>query len=115
MSSLVRLALIASLAVAHGTPAIAADESPVKGATQEIESGAQEIRQGNITEGARDAALGVGRAITEGARYAGERLRESGRAAEPATRSAWKHAKESAYDLGRALTAFCAELFKRSA
>jgi len=113
--NLLSLALVASLTFAQAAPALATDESPVKEATQEIESGAKDIRQRNVRDGAREAAVGVGRAIVEGARHAGERLRESGRAAEPATKSAWEHAKVSAYDFGRALTAFCAELFKRRA
>ena len=113
--NLLSLALIVSLALAQTAPALADDDSPVKEATREIENGAKDVRQGNVSEGAREAAAGVGRAIAEGARYAGERLKESGRAAEPATRSGWKHAKESAHDFGRALTAFCSELFKRRA
>jgi hypothetical protein len=79
--TLAALAVLAPLAPAH-----AADDSKVKAATRQVETGAQKIGAGKVLEGAEETAKGIGDTVVEGARYSGKKLEESGKAAAPPAR-----------------------------
>jgi hypothetical protein len=98
------LALLLSPALA--APAVAADDSKVKSATGEVESGAKKFGQG-----VEDTAKGVGQTVEEGAKYTGEKFKESGEAAEAPAKSAWQHTKDGATSFGRSVKNFFATLF----
>src|SRR3979411_2795376 len=63
--------------------ALAADDSKVKAATEQVERGAKKIPDGKIGEGAQETAKGIGNTVPEGAKYSGEKLKDAGQAAEP--------------------------------
>src|SRR5712692_6923384 len=69
-------------------PVMAADDAKVNAATRQVETGAKKIGQGKIGEGVEETAKGVGNTVVEGARFTGEKLKESGQAAEPQAKSA---------------------------
>jgi hypothetical protein len=92
-------------------PAAAADDSKVKAATRQVESGAKKIGRGDLGEGVPETAKGIGNTVVEGAKYTGEKLKESGRAAEPPARSAWESFRDGVYDAGRTVKRFFARLF----
>jgi hypothetical protein len=93
--------------------ALAANDSQVTDATRQVEDGAKKIGKGEVGEGVKETAKGVGETVVEGARYTGEKLRESGRAAEPEARSAWNHTRDGAIAFGRSVRDFFASLFSR--
>ena len=91
--------LIASLTVAvllGAVPTIAftADESKVKSAARQVETGAKRIGDGQLGTGVEETAKGVGHTVVEGAKFGGEKVKESGQAAAPPAKSAWQHLKE---------------------
>jgi hypothetical protein len=94
------------------TPAVAADDSKVKAATGQVESGARKIGQGKIGEGVEETAKGIGKTVEEGAKFTGEKLKESGKAAEPRAKSAWENARDGAVDFGHSVKNFFSNLFK---
>jgi hypothetical protein len=102
------LALAATLLVFPGFvgPGAAADDSKVKAATREVESGAKKLGQG-----VEETARGVGKTIEEGAKFTGEKIKESGKAAEPQARSAWQHIREGAAAFERSVKNFFTNLF----
>ena len=55
-------------------PATAADDSKVKAATGQVESGAKKIGQGKVGDGVEETAKGIGNTVVEGATYTGEKL-----------------------------------------
>jgi hypothetical protein len=57
--------------------ALAADDSRVKAATQQVETGAKKIREGKAGEGVKEIAIGVGKTVSEGAKYSWEKVKES--------------------------------------
>ena len=59
---------------------------------------------------ATQAAKGVGDTVVEGAKYSGNKLKASGKAAEPAAKSAWTNFKESANSFGVSVKRFFARL-----
>ncbi len=65
-------------------PARAADESGVKAATRQVETGAKTIGRGEIGKGFEGLARGIGGTVVEGAKFTGEKFKEAGRAAERA-------------------------------
>jgi hypothetical protein len=77
--------------------AVAADDSKVKDATSQVESGAK----------------GVGKTVSEGAKYSGEKLKEAGRAAAPPAKTAWGSARDSAVGLGHTVKGFFTNLFSK--
>jgi hypothetical protein len=83
----------------------AADDSKLKDATGQVESGAKAAG-----EGIKDTARGVGHTVSEGAKVAGDRLREAGREAEPDARSAWDHVKAGASSFGHSVKRFFTRL-----
>jgi opacity protein-like surface antigen len=103
--------LIAALAVVPMSPAFAADDSQVKAATKQVETGAKKIGEGKVGEGVEDTAKGIGKTVVEGAKYTGEKLKESGRAAEPQAKSAWDNTKAGAISFGHSVKNFFTRLF----
>ena len=57
--------------------ALAADDSKVKAATHQVESGAKKIHEGKVGEGVKETAKGTGKTITEGAKYSGKKVKEA--------------------------------------
>ena len=56
--------------------ALAADDSKVKAATEQVERGAKKIPDGKIGEGVQETAKGIGNTVVEGAKYSGENIKE---------------------------------------
>ncbi|HEV8615283.1 MAG TPA: hypothetical protein VGU22_07290 [Methylomirabilota bacterium] len=110
-----------TLAVALGTfllaaavlPASAADDSKVKAATRQVETGAKKIGDGQVGQGVEDTAKGIGHTVAEGAKYTGEKLKESGKSAEPGARSAWQNVKDGATSFGSSVKSFFTSLFSK--
>jgi len=100
---------VALLAVAG--PAAAADDSKVKAANNQVESGAKKIGHGQVGDGVEQTAKGVGNTVAEGAKYSGEKLKESGKAAEPEAKSSWHHLKQTATSVGGTVKTFFTRLF----
>ena len=112
MSRLMLAALAILVALAVGpAPAGAADDSKVKAATKQVERGAHKLGAGKIGEGVEETAKGIGNTVVEGSKFTGEKLKESGKAAEPKAKSAWANLKESATGLGQSVKGFFTKLF----
>lgn len=92
-------------------PAVAADVSKAKAATEEVESGAKKIGQGQVGQGVEETAKGIGHTVVEGAKFTGEKLKESGKAAEPEAKSAWGKVKDGASDFGQSVKRFFTRMF----
>lgn len=99
------------LVLGAGTASAAADDSKVKAATRQVESGARKIGDGKIGEGVEQTAKGIGNTVVEGAKFTGAKLKESGKAAEPQAKSAWQSTKEGATAFGRSVKNFFSRLF----
>ena len=63
---------------------LGADDSKVKAATTQVESGAKKI-----PDGVAETAKGVGNTVSEGAKYSGEKVKDASQAAAPPANSAW--------------------------
>jgi len=105
----IALALIVALLAAG--PVAAADDTKVKAATGQVESGAKKIGQGKVGDGVEETAKGIGHTVAEGAKYTGEKLKESGKAAEPEAKSTWQNLKETANSFGGTVKNFFTSLF----
>ena len=97
-------------------PALAADETKVKAATRQVESGAKQIGDGKLGDGVENTAKGVGNTVVEGAKFTGEKFKESGEVAKPPAKSAWQHLKDgeikdSANSFGSSVKGFFTRLF----
>jgi hypothetical protein len=68
------------------------------------------IGAGKVGSGIEETAKGIGDTVVEGAKYSGNKLKASGKAAEPAARSAWGNFKESARAFGVTVKSFFARL-----
>ena len=97
--------------LATAVPAVAADDSKVKAATRQVESGAKKIGGGEVGEGVEETAKGIGNTVVEGAKYTGEKLKESGKAAEPQAKSTWSSVKDAAGSFGQSVKTFFTSLF----
>lgn len=104
------LALIALLVPV--APVAAADDTKVKAATGQVESGAKKIGDGKVGDGVEQTAKGIGNTVVEGAKYTGEKFKESGKAAEPEARGAWHNLKETANSFGTSVKNFFTTLFQ---
>ena len=93
--------------------AVAADDSKVKDATNQVERGAKQISDGKVGEGVEETAKGIGNTVSEGAKYSGEKLKEAGKAAEPPAKTTWGHARDSAVGFGHTVKMFFTTLFSR--
>lgn len=106
---MIALSIVALLAPAW--PAAAADDTKVKAATQEVETGAKKIGQGSVGDGVEETAKGIGKTVVEGAKYSGDKLKESGKAAEPQAKNTWQNMKETANSFGASVKNFFTRLF----
>ena len=72
------LVSILAAAVMAGSvlPARAADDTKVKAATEQVQSGARKIGGGKIAPGFEETAKGVGHTIVEGAKYSGHTIKD---------------------------------------
>ena len=70
------LAFILAAAVVTGSalPVRAADDTKVKAATQQVETGARKIGDGKVGPGFEETFKGVGNTIVEGAKYSGHAI-----------------------------------------
>jgi len=93
--------------------AVAADDMKVKNATNQVESGAKKIPDGKVGEGVEETAKGIGKTVSEGAKYSGEKLKEAGKAAEPPAKTAWGNARDGAVGFGHSVKNFFANLFSK--
>jgi hypothetical protein len=91
--------------------ALAADDSKVKAATEQVERGAKKIPDGKIGEGVEETAKGIGNTVSEGAKFSGEKLKDAGKAAEPPAKTAWGNARDGAVSFGHSVKGFFATLF----
>jgi hypothetical protein len=107
------LILVVSIAVLLSpvAPASAADDSKVKAATGQVESGAKKIGAGKVGDGVEQTAKGIGNTVVEGAKFSGEKLKESGKAAEPGAKSTWHNMKHTANSFGATVKNFFTSLF----
>ena len=48
----------------------------MKAGTEQVESGAKKIGDGQIGEGVKETAKGIGSTVAEGAKYTGEKIKE---------------------------------------
>jgi gas vesicle protein len=98
--------LLAGALVGAPLASYGADESNVKSSTERVETGAKKVG-----EGVKETAKGIGATVVDGAKYTGEKLKESGKAAEPEARSAWSNVKEGASSFGHSVKNFFTRLF----
>jgi hypothetical protein len=105
------LVLVLPLSLLATGSALAADDSKVKAATGQVESGAKKIPDGKIGDGVKETAKGIGDTVTEGAKYSGEKLKEAGKAAEPPAKTAWGNARDGAVAVGHSVKGFFSNLF----
>lgn len=92
-------------------PAQAADDSKVKGATQQVERGARKIGQGEVGSGVEETAKGIGNTVVEGAKFTGEKLKEAGKAAEPPAKRTGESIRDGAQAFGQSVKNFFTRLF----
>jgi len=105
------IVLVLPLSLLGSGSTLAADDSKVKAATGQVESGAKTIPDGKIGEGVKETAKGIGNTVTEGAKYSGEKLKEAGKAAEPPAKTAWGNARDGAVAVGHSVKGFFSNLF----
>jgi hypothetical protein len=107
------MVVLVSVGVVAGSvaPLTAADDAKVKAATRRVERGGKMIGSGKVGQGIEETAKGVGNTVVEGAKYSGNKLKASGKAAEPAAKGAWGSFKQSANAFGASVKRFFARLF----
>lgn len=88
--------------------ALAADDSKVKEATNQVETG-----YGKITEGVGDTAKGIGKTTSDGAKYGAEKVKEAGKAAEQPAKTAWGNTRDGAVGFGHTVKGFFTNLFSK--
>ena len=107
------LACVVTLAAVLAAAQVqAADDTKVKAATRQVETGAKMIGDGKVGQGAEETAKGIGNTVVEGAKFTGEKLKESGKAAEPAAKTTWDNVKETATSVGTTVKTFFSRLFQ---
>ena len=105
------LALMLVALLAPSGMAAAADDTKVKAATNQVETGAKKIGQGKVGDGVEETAKGLGNTVAEGAKYTGEKFKDAGKAAEPEAKSTWTNMKETANSIGGTVKNFFTKLF----
>jgi len=105
------IVLVVPLSLLASGSALAVEDSKVKVATGQVESGAKKIPDGKIGEGVEETAKGIGNTVSEGAKYSGEKLKEAAKAAEPPARTACGNARDGAVAFGHSVKGFFANLF----
>jgi hypothetical protein len=68
--------LTAALLAGSALSARAADDSKVKAATEQVQTGAKKIGDGEVGSGTKETAKGIGNTIVEGAKYSGAKLKD---------------------------------------
>jgi hypothetical protein len=68
--------LTAAVMVGSVLPARAADDTKVKAATAQVQSGARQIGDGKLGPGVEQTFKGVGNTIVEGAKYSGHTIKD---------------------------------------
>ena len=111
MKRLIVAGLMAAFMASSAVPATAADDAKVKAATRRVERGGKMIGKGKVAPGIEETAKGVGHTVVEGAKYSGNKLKASGKAAQPAAKSAWGSFKASANAFGVTVKRFFTRLF----
>ena len=76
-----------------------------------MEAGAKKIGQGEVGQGVKETAKGIGETVAEGVCYAGEKFKESGEAAEVPAKNTWEKVEGGAQDFGRSVKNFFTRLF----
>lgn len=109
--AVISVAIVLFLAIGFVPPASPADDAKVKAATGQVESGAKMIGHGRIGEGVEQTAKGIGNTVVEGAKFTGEKLKESGQAAAAPAKSAWDNARDGAVNAGHSVKNFFSRLF----
>lgn len=71
----VALAALTTVGLAWG-PADAADKTKVDQATNRVQQGARQIGQGDVGQGVKETAKGIGYTIVEGAKFSGQTIKE---------------------------------------
>jgi len=107
------IAIAAAIVTCLAGQAYAADDTKVKSATRQVEEGAKTIGDGKVGTGVEETAKGVGNTVVEGAKYTGDKLKESARAAEPQAKDAWSNLKDSANSFGTSVKNFVTRLFSK--
>jgi hypothetical protein len=97
-----------SLSLLVAGPALGADDSKVKAATNQVESGAKKI-----PDAVGETAKGVGSTVSEGAKYSGAKVKDAGEAAAPPAKSAWGNARDSVAGVGHSVKTFFTSLFSK--
>jgi len=113
MSRSIVIAIAAAIITCVAGHGYAADDTKVKSATRQVEEGAKTIGDGKVGTGVEETAKGVGNTVVEGAKYTGDKLKESARAAEPQAKDAWSNLKESANSFGTSVKNFVTRLFSK--
>ena len=71
------VAILTAAVLAGSTlPARAADDTKVKSATEQVQTGARKIGDGEIGSGTKQTAKGIGTTIVEGAKYSGHVIKD---------------------------------------
>jgi hypothetical protein len=104
------LALLGALLIT-AVPAQAADDSKVRGATQQVERGARQIGQGEVGQGVEETAKGIGNTVVEGAKFTGEKFKEAGKAAESPAKRTGGSVKDGGRAFGQSVKNFFTRLF----
>ena len=99
-----------ALAALWTLPAWAADDSKLKAATRQVESGAKKIGKG-VGVGVKETAKGIGNTVVEGAKLTGQKVKEASQEAEPKVKSTWSHVKGGAVSFGQGVKGFFSRLF----
>jgi hypothetical protein len=94
-----------SLSLLAAGSALGADDSKVKAATNQVETGAKKI-----PDGVAETAKGVGNTVSEGAKYSGDKVKDAEEAAAPPAKSAWGNARDSVAGIGHSVAAFFTSL-----
>ena len=68
--------LTAAMLVGSALPARAADDTKVKAATAQVQSGARQIGDGKLGPGFEQTFKGVGNTIVHGAKYSGHTIKD---------------------------------------
>jgi hypothetical protein len=111
MKTLIVAAMAIALITGSVAPVTAADDAKVKSATRRVERGGKMIGDGKVGSGISETAKGVGDTVVEGAKYSGNKLKASGKAAQQPAKSAWTSFKDSASSFGVSVKRFFTRLF----
>lgn len=105
------LTVVMAVVLVSAMPAPGADDSKVKAATQQVETGARKIGKGQIGAGVEETAKGVGSTVVEGAKFSGEKIKEAASAAEPPAKTAWEKTRDGFASFGESVKNFFTRLF----